>query len=136
MSLSNFAENEIADWIAGNGAPSAVTTCYVQLHTGDPGEDGTANVSAETTRVAASFGAAVRWRGHFYGRRDLGVVVGRFRVDHFRVVLGRRHGGQLPGVGSQHRQHGGGGRQRLRDSLRFADDHPRLMCPTAPAGVG
>lgn len=58
MSLSNYAENEIADWLAGNGAPGAVSTCYVKLHTGDPGEDGTNNASAETTRVAASFGAA------------------------------------------------------------------------------
>jgi len=58
MSLSNYAENEIADWIAGNGAPGAVATCYVKLHVGDPGEDGTANPSAETTRQSASFGAA------------------------------------------------------------------------------
>ena len=58
MSLSDYAENEIADWIAGNGAPGAVGTCYVQLHTGDPGELGTATVSAETTRVSATFGAA------------------------------------------------------------------------------
>lgn len=58
MSLSDFAENEIADWIAGNGAPSSVTTCYVKLHTGDPGENGTSNASANTTRVAGTFGAA------------------------------------------------------------------------------
>jgi len=58
MSLSNFSENEIADWLAGNGAPSAVTNVFGQLHVGDPGEDGTANVSAETTREELSFGAA------------------------------------------------------------------------------
>lgn len=58
MSLSDFAENEIADWLAGNGAPSSVTNVYVKLHTGDPGEAGTANASAETDRQEATFGAA------------------------------------------------------------------------------
>jgi hypothetical protein len=58
LSLSDFAENEIADWLAANGAPSSVTNVYVKLHTGDPGEAGTANASAETERKEASFGAA------------------------------------------------------------------------------
>lgn len=58
MSLSDFAENEIADWLAANGAPSAVNNVYVKLHTGDPGENGTANASAETERKEATFGAA------------------------------------------------------------------------------
>jgi hypothetical protein len=58
MSLSDFAENEIADWLAANGAPSAVTNVYVKLHVGDPGEAGTANPSAETDRMEATFGAA------------------------------------------------------------------------------
>lgn len=58
MSLSNFAENEIADWLGGNGAPSAVTNVYVKLHLGDPGEDCTANAAAHTTRIEATFGAA------------------------------------------------------------------------------
>lgn len=58
MSLSDWAENEVADYLAGNGAPTAISAVYVKLHTGDPGEAGTANASAETTRQAASFGAA------------------------------------------------------------------------------
>lgn len=58
MSLSNFAENEIADWLGANGAPSSVTNVYVKLHTGDPGEDGTANAATHTTREEASFAAA------------------------------------------------------------------------------
>lgn len=58
MSASDFAENEIADWLGGNGAPSAVTNVFVKLHIGDPGEAGTGNPAAETTREEATFGAA------------------------------------------------------------------------------
>lgn len=54
----NFAENEIADWLGANGAPSSVTNVYAQLHTGAPGEDGTANAATETTRVEVTFDAA------------------------------------------------------------------------------
>jgi hypothetical protein len=50
MSLSNFAETEIANWIGANGAPSAVTNVYLKLHIGDPGEDCTGNPAAHTTR--------------------------------------------------------------------------------------
>lgn len=55
---TDFAENEIADWIGGNGAPAAVTNVYVKLHIGAPGETATANAAAETLRVLAAFGAA------------------------------------------------------------------------------
>lgn len=57
---SNYAENEIADWLGGNGAPGAVTAPapYIKLHLGAAGEDGTANAAVETTRKTASFGAA------------------------------------------------------------------------------
>jgi hypothetical protein len=37
---------------------TAVTTLFIQLHTGDPGSAGTANVSSVTTRPALNFGAA------------------------------------------------------------------------------
>lgn len=55
---SNYAENEIADWLGANGAPGSVTNVYVKLHTGAPGEDGTLNAATETTRKEATFGAA------------------------------------------------------------------------------
>lgn len=58
MSASDYAENEIADWLGANGAPGAVTNVYVKLHIGDPGEAGTANAAAETTRQEATFDAA------------------------------------------------------------------------------
>ena len=34
------------------------TNVWIKLHTGDPGEAGTANAATETTRVQASFAAA------------------------------------------------------------------------------
>jgi hypothetical protein len=55
---TNFAENEIADWIGANGAPSAVTNVFIKLHIGAPGEDATGNPAGETTRQEATFGAA------------------------------------------------------------------------------
>lgn len=61
MSLSNHAENAFANALRGGGNGSNVTApaaLYAKLHTGDPGEDGTANAAAETTRKEVQFGAA------------------------------------------------------------------------------
>jgi hypothetical protein len=51
--------NKMLDAIrTGGSSMTAVTTAYVQLHTGDPGAAGTANVSVgSTTRVAVSHNA-------------------------------------------------------------------------------
>lgn len=57
MTLSNFAENAIADALCNN-VSVAVPQLYAKLHIGDPGEDCTANPAAETSRKAVSFGAA------------------------------------------------------------------------------
>ena len=44
---------------ADSGMDSAVSgTVYVQLHTGDPGAAGTANVAGNSTRIAVTFAAA------------------------------------------------------------------------------
>ena len=56
MSISNYAENKLLDTIRNQSF--AVTTAYLQLHTGDPGEDGTSNAASETSRQAATFAAA------------------------------------------------------------------------------
>lgn len=56
MSISNYAENKILDTLSGTSF--SVSTAYVKLHTGDPGEDGTANAATETTRKAVSWSAA------------------------------------------------------------------------------
>lgn len=59
MSLSDYLENQFANAVCNNAAGDLpVAQVYVKLHTGDPGEAGTSNAATETTRKAASFGAA------------------------------------------------------------------------------
>jgi len=41
--LSNFAENKIATWLAGGVAPTQLTTVFLDVHNGDPGETSTPN---------------------------------------------------------------------------------------------
>jgi hypothetical protein len=59
LSAVNTA-NAFLNVLRGTSAATftAVTTLFVQLHTGDPGSAGTANVSSVTTRPALNFGAA------------------------------------------------------------------------------
>lgn len=57
MTIANYAELAILNAV-GNATAYSITTPYIKLHTGDPGEDGTANAATETTRKAASFAAA------------------------------------------------------------------------------
>ena len=57
MSLSNFLENKLLDHIRGSAYP-VPAGLYVKLHTADPGEDCTTAAATETTRKAATFGAA------------------------------------------------------------------------------
>lgn len=57
MSISSYLEPRILDAVF-NGASVTVAATYVQLHIGDPGEDGTANPAGNTTRKAASWAAA------------------------------------------------------------------------------
>lgn len=52
MSLSNYLEDVLLDHIR------TTYTIYVRLHTGDPGEAGTANASGETDRKLVTFNAA------------------------------------------------------------------------------
>lgn len=58
MSISNYAELKILDHLTGKAAWTAPTTAYLKLHTGDPGEDGTANAATNTTRQSVSWNAA------------------------------------------------------------------------------
>ncbi len=63
MAVGLSAANTANAWLntlRGTSAATftAVTTMFVQLHTGDPGASGTANVSSVTTRPALNFGAA------------------------------------------------------------------------------
>lgn len=50
--------NKILDHYRGGTSWTQPSGIYVQLHTGDPGSAGTANLSANTTRVRINFGAA------------------------------------------------------------------------------
>lgn len=56
--MTNYLENELLDHLLGTGAYTAPSTVYVKLHTGAPGESAAVNAATETTRVAATFGAA------------------------------------------------------------------------------
>ena len=55
--LSAYLCNSFLDAL-GNATAYSVAVPYIKLHTGDPGAAGTANAATETTRKAASFGAA------------------------------------------------------------------------------
>lgn len=59
LSATNTA-NAWLNVLRGTSAATftAVTTLFVQLHTGDPGANGTANVSSVTTRPAINYAAA------------------------------------------------------------------------------
>lgn len=56
MSISNYAENKLLETLSNTSF--AVANTYVKLHTGDPGEAGTSNAAAETTRKVATWAAA------------------------------------------------------------------------------
>ena len=61
MSLSNYLEDAIGNALRGGGAGTSYTApaaVYAKLHTGDPGEDGTANAAGNTSRQAVTFGAS------------------------------------------------------------------------------
>ena len=55
--VSNYLANK---WLAalGNATAFSVATVYIQLHVGDPGANGTANVATETNRKSVAFAAA------------------------------------------------------------------------------
>lgn len=57
VGISTYTANKLFDAI-GNNISFAVATCYIQLHTADPGASGTTAVATETTRKAVSFGVA------------------------------------------------------------------------------
>lgn len=59
MSASNTTENDVANWIAGNGEPAwadPVNDAYIRLHSADPGEAGTAG-DPWSTPLPGAYGA-------------------------------------------------------------------------------
>lgn len=71
MSISNYVETKVMDAIFNNASPAALQLAnrYVKLHTGDPGEDGTANAATETTRKSVT--SAASSDGVFTSTNDL-----------------------------------------------------------------
>lgn len=63
MTVGFSTVNTVNAWLnvlRGTSAATftGVTTLFIQLHTGDPGASGTANVSSTTTRQALNYAAA------------------------------------------------------------------------------
>jgi hypothetical protein len=56
MSISNYAEEKLLDAIGGTSFGTSGT--YLKLHTGDAGEDGTANPAGEYSLQSCSFNSA------------------------------------------------------------------------------
>ena len=56
MSISNYAELKLLDTL--RNVSLAVANTYIKLHTGDPGEDATANAATEDTRKVVTWDAA------------------------------------------------------------------------------
>ena len=56
--ISSYLANKLLDHAFRNTAYTPPATIYFKGHTGDPGANGTANASAQTTRQATTFAAA------------------------------------------------------------------------------
>jgi len=56
MTIANFFETKLVASLKNESA--AVAEVFVKLHTGDPGEEGTSNAAAETTRKKVTWAAA------------------------------------------------------------------------------
>jgi hypothetical protein len=71
MSVSNYLETKVMDALFNNVSPAAIQLAnrYLKLHTGDPGEDGTANAATETTRKSVTSAASAN--GVFTSTNDL-----------------------------------------------------------------
>lgn len=71
MSISNYVETAVMDALFNNASPAALqlSNRYVKLHIGDPGEAGTSNAAAETTRKSAT--SAASSNGVFTSTNDL-----------------------------------------------------------------
>jgi hypothetical protein len=74
VSFSNYLETKVMDAIFNNASPAAIqlSARYIKLHTGDPGEAGTANAATETTRKSLT--SAATSNGVFTSTNDLAWV--------------------------------------------------------------
>lgn len=58
MTISNYLELQYLNLLRNSAGAMPVANVYIKLHTGDPGEDGTANAAGETTRKIVTFSSA------------------------------------------------------------------------------
>ncbi len=72
---------------AGNAALTTLTGTYtwVQLHVGDPGANGTANVATETDRIQATWGSAASGTISNSAQLQWTTVAGTEDYTHFTV---------------------------------------------------
>jgi hypothetical protein len=54
MAFSQYLADKILVWVKGSAFPSALSTVYIQLHSGDPGTAGTANNVHSTVTGSAN----------------------------------------------------------------------------------
>lgn len=54
MAFSQYLADKILVWVKGTTFPAALSTVYVQLHSGDPGTAGTNNVVQSTVTGSAN----------------------------------------------------------------------------------
>lgn len=56
--ISSYLANALLNHLRGGAAYTPPSAIYARMHTGNPGAAGTSNASAQTTRIATTFGAA------------------------------------------------------------------------------
>jgi len=59
MDFSNHGALETMKWVLDQTPGTPPDFLFLQLHTGDPGAEGTANLAVENTREAVSFDTAI-----------------------------------------------------------------------------
>lgn len=74
MAMSDYLENKALDAFYGRTFSSFPATIYAQLHTGNPGEAGTANVHGTFARVAIA-NDATHWPAAVAGAKQNGLKI-------------------------------------------------------------
>lgn len=84
MSASDYLENAILNAVFNN-ASLAKSARYIKLHIGDPGENGTANAAAETTRKSITGAAAASGTFTSVNNLSWSSLAATENISHFSV---------------------------------------------------